>query len=198
MWGAVSPNSGSITPRGDSHVYLKGCCKKISKEKFNSDLTNGPYQIFRSCPPKSNKCKSREVRRSVWCQLKQTRHPNWRTVKAASTMTGSRLRNATLASSSLFWEANNVNQIIQHPAPSAEPQLQLRKKQKDTVQLVNSLASRQAVWRGALLKSHYFSLAEKNPRVGNAAVAKKGPAWLPNHSFLELAKLKKHINQGSH
>ena len=72
-----------------------------------------------------------------------------------------------------------MNQIIQHPAPSAEPQLQLRKKQKDTVQLVNSLASSQAVWRGALLKSHYFSLAEKNPRVGNAAVAKRGQLDFP-------------------
>lgn len=67
-----------------------------------------------------------------------------------------------------------MNQIIQHPAPSAAPQLQLRKKQKDTVQLVNSLASSQAVWRRALLKSHYFSLVEKNPRVVNATLAKRG------------------------
>lgn len=67
-----------------------------------------------------------------------------------------------------------MNQIIQHPAPSAEPQLQLRKKQKDIVQLVNSLASSQAVWRGALLKSHYFSPVEKNPRVVNATLAKRG------------------------
>lgn len=69
-----------------------------------------------------------------------------------------------------------MNQIIQHPAPSAETRLQLRKKQKDTVQLVNSLASGQAVWRGALLKSHCFSLTEKNPRVVNATLAKRWPA----------------------
>lgn len=75
-----------------------------------------------------------------------------------------------------------MNQIIQHPAPSAEPQLQLRKKQKDTVQLVNSLASSQAVWRGALLKSHYFSLIEKNPRVVNATLAKG--ASLISQSFI--------------
>lgn len=152
-------------------IFISRDVVKISKEKFNSDLTNRPYQIFRSFPP--NKCKPRVSRRG-WCQLKQTQHPSLRTVKAASTMTSSRLRNATLSSSSLFWEANNVNQIIQHPVPSAEPRLQLRKKQKDTVQLVNSLASSQAVWRGALLKSHYFSLLEKNPRVVNATLAKRG------------------------
>lgn len=152
-------------------IFISRDVLKISKQKFTSDLTNRPYQIFRSCP-QSKKCKPRVSRRG-WCQLRQTQHPSLRTVKAASTMTGSRLRNATLSSPSLFWEANNVNQIIQHPAPSAEPQLQLRKKQKDTVQLVNSLASSQAVWRGALLKSHYFS-RWKEPKSGKCHFGQGG------------------------
>lgn len=152
-------------------IFISRDVVKISKDKFNSVLNKRPCQILRSCVPVKQIKPS--VRGRDWCQLTQTRHPSLITLKAASTMTSSRLRNATLSSSSLFWEANNVNQIIQHPAPSAEPQLQLRKKQKDTVQLVNSLASSQAVWRGALLKSHYFSLVEKNPRVVNATLAKR-------------------------
>lgn len=75
-----------------------------------------------------------------------------------------------------------MNQIIQHPAPSAEPQLQLRKKQKDTVQLVNSLASSQAVWRGALLKSHY-SLSLKRTREWEMPLWQRG-ASLTSQSFL--------------
>lgn len=88
-----------------------------------------------------------------------------------------------------------MNQIIQHPAPSAETRLlRLRKKQKDTVQLVNSLARSQAVWRGAC-SSHVISLLlKRTPEWVNATLAKRGPALLhKNHSFFFLIVQLKYI-----